>query len=63
MKLKKKRLHVLETDIITIKNIDLMYLAERMQFLLDVFQMTAITFVSVLNHYHIKGFHLFWDTL
>ena len=40
-----------------------MSLAQRMYFLLDVFQMTAITLVSVINLYHIKGLHLFWDTL
>ena len=34
-----------------------------MHFLLDVFQMTAIALVSVINHYHINGLHLFWDTL
>ena len=33
----KKRLHVLEADIITIKNIDLMALSQRMHFLQDVF--------------------------
>ena len=33
-----------------------------MHFLQDVFQMTAITFVSVKNHYHINGLHLFCDT-
>ena len=60
----KKRLHVQEADIITIKkNIDLMSLAQMIQFLLDVFQMTAIALVSVINHYHINGLHLFWDTL
>ena len=52
----KKRLHVLETDIITVKkNIDLLSLAQRMHFLPDVFQITAIAFVSVIN-YHINGF-------
>ena len=29
---KQKRLHALEADIITIENIDLMYLAQRMYF-------------------------------
>ena len=48
-KLKKKRLHVLEADIITIKeNIDLMSLAQKMHFLLDVFQMCPIALVSVI---------------
>ena len=40
-----------------------MSLAQRMHFLLDVFEMTAITLVSVINHYHINGLHLFWDNL
>ena len=56
----KKRLHILEVDIIIIKknNIDLMSLAQRMHFLQDVFQMTAIALVSVINHYYINGLHL-----
>ena len=65
----KKRLPVLEADIITItphqkknkKNIDLMSLAQRIYFLPDGFQMIAI--VLVINHYYINGLHLFWDTL
>ena len=40
-----------------------MSLAQRMHFLLDVFQMTTIALVSVINHYPINGLHLFWDTL
>ena len=36
-----------------------MSLAQRMDFLLDVFQMTAIAIVSVINNYHINGLHLF----
>ena len=32
-------------------------------FLEDGFQMTAIALVSVINHYHINGLHLCWDTL
>ena len=24
--------------------------------------MTVIVFVSVINHYHVNGLHLFWDT-
>ena len=59
----KKTLHVLEADIMTIKktqkNIDLMSLAQRMHFLQDVYQMTAIEIVSVINHYHINGLYLF----
>ena len=43
----KKRLHVLEADIITIKkNIDLMALALMMNFLPDMFRMTTIVLVS-----------------
>ena len=38
-----------------------MSLAHRMHFLQNVFQMTAIELVSVLNHYHINGLLLFWD--
>ena len=37
-------------------------LKERVHFLQNVFQMTIIAFVSVINHYHINGLHLFWDT-
>ena len=61
----QKRLHVLEVDVITIfkKNFDSMSLAQRTHFLPDQFQMTAIAIVSVINHYHINGLHLFWDTL
>ena len=59
----KKRLHVLEADIITIKKIDLLSLAQMMHFLLDVFQMTAIVLVSVINHYHLNGLHLFCDNV
>ena len=51
----KKRLHVLEADILTIKkDIDLLSLVQRMHFLLDVFQMIAIALVFVINHYHIN---------
>ena len=40
-----------------------MSLAQRIHFLQDVFQMTTIEFVSVINHYHINGLYLIWDTL
>ena len=40
-----------------------MYLVQKMHFLQDVFQMTAIALVSVINDYHINVLHLFWDTL
>ena len=39
-----------------------MPLSQRMHFILDVFQMTAVALVSVINHDHINGLHLFWDT-
>ena len=59
----KKRLPVLEADITIKKNIDLMFLSQRIHFLEDMFQMIAIALVSVINHYYIHGLHLFWDTL
>ena len=60
----QKWLHVFEADIKTIKkNIDLMSVTQRMHILLDMFQMAAIALVSVINHYHINGLHLFWDSL
>ena len=60
----KKWLPILKADIITIKkNIDLMSLAQRMHFLQEVFQMTAIALISMINHYHTDGFYLFWDTI
>ena len=37
--------------------------AQTMHFLQDIFQMTAIALVSVINHYHINGLQLFWDAL
>ena len=43
------------------KNIDLMSPAQRMDFLSEGFQMTEIALVSVINHYHINGLHVFWD--
>ena len=36
-----------------------MSLVQRIYFLLDVFQMTTIALVSILNLYHINGLHLF----
>ena len=39
-----------------------MSLAQRVHFLQYVFQMSAISLVSVINHYHIDGLHLFWNT-
>ena len=68
MRLKTQKIwRKLEADIIKIfkKNIDLMSLAQVINFLRDVFHMTAVTLVSVINHHHlhINGFHLRWDTL
>ena len=40
-----------------------MSLTQKMHFLLDVFQMTTIVLVSVINPYHINGLQVFWDTL
>ena len=46
----QKRLHVLEDDIIIIKkNIDFMSLPERMHFLPEEFEITAIVFVPVIT--------------
>ena len=57
------RLNVLEADIITIENIDLMFLDERMHILKNLFQITAIVLVWVINPYHINKLHLFWNNL
>ena len=38
-----------------------MSLTQKMHFLLDVFQMTTIVLVSVINYYHIIGLQMFWD--
>ena len=40
-----------------------MFLAQKMHFLQNGFHMTAIALISVINHYHINGLHLFLDTL
>ena len=40
-----------------------MSLSKRMHFLLNVSEMISFTVVSVINHYHIDGLYLFWDTL
>ena len=45
-----------------LKTIGLMSLAQRMDFLQDMFQMITISLISVINHYYINGLHLFWDT-
>ena len=44
-------------------NIDLISLEQRMDFLPDEFQMTAIALVFVINHNDINGLHQFWGTL
>ena len=54
-KLKKKTLHVLEADIVTIKKT-----------FIRCFLLKGCIFmglVSVMNHCHINGLHLFWNTL
>ena len=56
----KKGLHVLGAEK---KNIDFNVSSSKDTFLQDVFQMTVIALVTVINHYHINGLHLFWDTL
>ena len=40
-----------------------MSLTQMTHFFQDVFQMTAITLLSVTYHYHINGLYRFWDTL
>ena len=61
---KKKKLHVLEANIIIIKKQHWFDVSSsKGAFLQDVFQMIAITFVSDTNYYHINGWHIFWDTL
>ena len=45
------------------KDTNLTFLAQKMHFSLNVFRMTVIALVSVMNHYHTNGLHLFWDTL
>ena len=61
---KKKRLHVLEVDIITVKR-TLVCCLQLKEWIIykTLSKMTAIVPVSVINHYHINGLHLFWDTL
>ena len=54
----------MEADIITIKEKNPQkhwsgVFSSKDAFLLNMFQMTAITLVSVANHYHINGLHLF----
>ena len=60
----KKRLQVLEADLITIrKNIDFDVSSSKDAFIQNVFQMIVITLFSVINHYHINVLYLFWDIL
>ena len=50
----------LEAMIMTIKeNGNLMSLAQRINFLQDMFRITATALVSVINHCHINELHLF----
>ena len=58
----KKRWHTLEPDILTLKKTWFDVFSGKDAFLQDMFQMTAVALVSVINHYHINGLHLFWDT-
>ena len=60
---KLKKLHVLEADTITIKKNWFDVSSSNDTFLPDVFQMTSIALISVTNHFHTNGSHLFWDTL
>ena len=62
----KKNVHVLEADVIilqTKKKKQQWFVVSSRKDALDVFQMTTIVLVSVINHYHINGLLLFWDTL
>ena len=60
----RKRLLVLEADIITIKTKHWFDVSSSKDaFLQNMFQKTAFAFISVINHYHINGLHQFWDTL
>ena len=45
----------MEADIIAIKKYWFDISITKDVFLQDVFQMTAITLVSIINHYYIKG--------
>ena len=56
------RLRILEVDIKAIKKHSFDVSGPNDAFLQDVSRMTAIGLVSVINHYHINGLHLFWDT-
>ena len=51
----KKRLHVLKAYIIMIKKYSLDVSDSKIHFLQDMFQMTTIAVVSVINHYPIYG--------
>ena len=54
----KKNLFVQQADIKQLKNIKLMSLTQRIHILQNVFPMTAIALIPVINHYHINRFHL-----
>ena len=55
-------LRVLEADMITIKKKH-WFDVSMIHFLQDLFQMTAIALVSVINHCHINRLNLLLDTL
>ena len=61
----RKRLHVLEADILKqLKKKDWFDVScWKDEYLQDVFEMAAIECISVINHFHINGLHLFWDSL
>ena len=59
----EKKLHIRQVEIIMILKIDLMSPVWRRHFLQDVFQMTAIALIWVINPYHFNGLYLFWDSL
>ena len=55
--------HVREADIITIKKTLIWcFWLKGCIFYRTCSKMTIFAFVSVINHYHINGLHLFWDT-
>ena len=61
----KKRLPAQEADMITVikKKQWFDVSSSKGASFQDMSQMTTIALISVINHYHINGLHLFWDTL
>ena len=56
----RKRLQIMNAEMIRIlKKSRFDVSSSKDTFLQDVFQMTAIALVSVINHYHINGLHIF----